>query len=113
MEAIPRYLRLTVDSANVEQVLIGAQTLCEGIYEGSLQWNIQGLLSQHKDRSEEDNALAFVYDNYTTIQGAMLLIGSVLAMINEAIIDGDVKFAQDYGFTMLGRDAQKNTQDAV
>jgi hypothetical protein len=113
MKTIPGYLTLTVDSATVERALIGAQTLCDGLYEGHLQWSIQGLLSQHKDRPEADNALAFVYDNYTTLQGATLLIGSVLSMINEAIIDGDVKFAQDYGFTMLGSDASKSTQDAV
>ena len=113
MNTIPGYLTLTVDSATVERALIGAQTLCEGIYGGHLQWNIQGLLSQHKDRPEADNAMTFVYENYETIQGAMLLVGSVLSMINEAIIDGDIKFAQDYGFTMLGSDASKSTQDAV
>lgn len=105
------FLKLTVDSANVERALIGAQVLCDGIYDGQLQWNLDGILTQNKDRSEAENALTFVYDNYGTIQGAMLLIGSVLAMINEAIIDGDVKFAQDYSFTMLGRDAPETKGD--
>ncbi len=109
----PKLIRLTVDSANVERALIGAQVLCEGIYDGQLQWNLDGILTQNKDRSEEDNALTFVYDNYGTIQGAMLLIGSVLAMINECITNGDIELAQGNGYTMLGYNTPATKQNAV
>ena len=80
---------IEVETVELERMLVGAQIICEGLYDG-MDWSLDGILNMNKNLSKEENAYQFLCDKYTTIQGAFVAIGSILATINTALTNKDI-----------------------
>lgn len=85
-----RVAKIEVDTDELQKMLVGAQLICEGLYSGSMDWNLEGILKLRKDFSREENAYEFLAENYATIQGAVLTVGAILSMANTAINNDDI-----------------------
>lgn len=84
-----RVAKIEVDTCELEKMLIGAQLVCEGLYNG-MDWSFEGILNLHKDLSREENAYEFLAENYAAIQGALLTVGAILSMANTALNNEDL-----------------------
>lgn len=86
--------RIEIDLADIVELLIGMEELCEGLKSGACSLTETGVLKKDTDLDEGSNAREFVSTHYTALQGAITMIGASASIINTALVNNDIKLVQ-------------------
>ena len=81
--------KIEVDTAELDNMLIGAQLICEGL-SSNMDWDLEGILRLHKELTREENAYEYLSENYAAFKGAFRTVGAILEMLITALNNEDI-----------------------
>lgn len=82
--------KITIDLADVLNLLHGIHELAEGMNAGIYSSTTFGVLTHDERMTDDQNAQTFVCDNYELTAGAFRVIASSMGIITAAITNGEL-----------------------